>query len=191
MKKLAIISVCLVATFGAYAQGLFNFSNYAPGATPPINAPIMDALGTKLAGTAYLAQMYAGPSATELYAQGIAVPFRTGTGVGYWVTGNDTSIVLAGGADPWRVAGSTVFVQVRAWAAALGTSYELAAGKGQGQFGELTQALQIASGGGGVPASVPAFLAGMSSFSLAPVPEPSIVALGLLGAAILVLRRRK
>jgi hypothetical protein len=191
MKKLAIMAVCMVATFAAYAQGTFNFSNYAPGASPPINAPIFDALGAKLAGTAYLAQMYAGPSATELYAQSVPVPFRTGSGIGFIQTGADTTITLAGGAAGWRAGGSTVFVQVRAWAASLGTTYEAAVAKGQGQFGELAQALSVASGGGGTPPAPATFLVGLTSFSLAAVPEPSVIALGVLGAAVLALRRRK
>jgi hypothetical protein len=185
MKKLALTVVCLVA-IASYAQqyGQFDFNNYKTAAG--INAPVFDALGAKLEGTDYLAQLYAGPSATELYAQGTPAPFRTGTGAGYWLTTAAYNPVTLSGGD-WALAGKTVFVEVRAWKVADGTTWEAAKAAG-GNWGQ-SAALQLVSGNAGTPPSLPAVLTGLTSFSL--VPEPSVIALGILGAAVLALRRRK
>jgi hypothetical protein len=82
-----------------------------------------------------------------------------------------------------------VNVQVRAWATAGGvTSYEAAKGAPGGKWGE-SNIISIKTGGYDNPPALAANLVGLTGFQL--VPEPSTIALVLLGAAALLLRRRQ
>jgi hypothetical protein len=184
MKKLAIIAALLVASATAYAQGTITFNNRVAGI---VDAPVFDVGGTvRLDGPAYLAQLYAGPAGTAdsaLTAQGPTAPFRTGAGAGYIV--NQGDITINGVA-----AGARAQIQMKAWAAAGGASYEAAVAAGA-KAGASASFLSEPLGGiipGAPPATAPS-LVGLTSFSL--VPEPSTIALGALGAMALLFRRRK
>jgi len=189
MKKLAILAAFLAVGAIAYGQGTFTMTN-KKGTT--LDAPVLDALGNKLSGSDYLAQLYAAPvGSTDFKAYGTAVPFKTGTAAGYF---SSTAAVDVGVA-----AGTKVDVQIRAWRAAAGSSYEAAAGaaaSATGNYGASATVAGLATGGGfdanGIPV-LPNNLTGLTGFSLTGgvVPEPSVLALGLLGAGALVLRRRK
>lgn len=168
----------MIATMAALAQGQLNFSNYVPAAG--INAPIFDVDGTtKAEGPDIVAQLYWGTAADSLAPVGDAVPLLSGAGAGYFV----------GGARTVDVPGKTdIFVQVKAWETKGGTytSYEDAVPSGA-KYGEsniLQVTVQEAP-------FLPPNLDGLESFSLTVIPEPSTIALGLLGAAALLLRRRK
>jgi hypothetical protein len=78
-------------------------------------------------GTNYLAQLYASTDATEasLTPSGTPVRFLPGNVAGY-VRGGTVNI---NGASP----GQTVYLQVRVWDSALGTTYETAAGGSRGK----------------------------------------------------------
>jgi formylglycine-generating enzyme required for sulfatase activity len=147
--------------------GTIYFNNYCLACG--IDAPVFDTDGTtKLQGPAYLAQLYAGPSAESLLPVGPAVPFRTGTFAGY----------VSGGADPSRIvpsvpAGEVACVEVRAWDCAKGTSYEQALAAG-GKVGR-SQTLALKTGGRGAPPELPADLTGLQSFSIAPEAIPPVV----------------
>jgi len=74
--------------------------------------------------------------------------------------------------------------QVRAWSG--GSSYETAlVSKG------ASATFTTATGGAGVPPSLPTDLVGLTSFNVLPVPEPSTIAFGVIGGLALLLRRRK
>lgn len=162
----------------AFGQGYLSFGNRNTAALPVgIDAPVYDTDGvTKLDGAAFKAQLYWGTDANSLAAVGTALDFRTGAAAGYITS----TIVTIAGAAP----GTAGFVQMRAWATAAGTSYEaaLASGTGYGQSEVLALTLS------GDPAP-PVTMQGLASFAL--VPEPSTIALGLLGLGVLALRRRK
>src|SRR5688572_5999875 len=66
----------------------------------PTNAPIKDIAGELLAGPDFLAQVFAGPSAETLAAQGPAVPFLSGENAGYFATAEAviTNVVQASSA---------------------------------------------------------------------------------------------
>jgi len=180
MKKALMILSSLLVAVGAFAQGQVNFAARVVGT---YDAPVF--LGTvggpKADGPGYMAQLYAGSSATSLAAVGAALPFRTGAAAGYWTAEARTiSTVDASG---------NAFVQVRAWATASGATYEAAAAKGTGFGSSATLTIKPT-----VAPDVPATLTGLASFSIsagAVVPEPSIMALGALGGLALLLRRRK
>jgi len=182
MKKLIFVAGILVMNLSVLAQGTLLFQNRATAATPPIDAKIFNVGGTAaLGGTGFMAILYAGATATSLAAVGPAVPFRTGAAAGYVDLSGDPTAgtrIL-----PGVVAGANAFAQVRAWDISSGATYDVASIRGESAI------LNIPTGGAGSPPGLPANLTGLQSFSL--VPEPSTIALAALGAAFLILRRRK
>jgi hypothetical protein len=180
MKKLIVAAALGVFAVGALAQGQFNFGNKNTISTPPIDARVFDGPGgNPLAGTAYWAQAYVklvGAEDSSYAPVGSAVNFRTGNNTGYIVTGTVTT-GFAGGTE--------VEVQMRAWAAAGGTSYEAARDGGFLYGFSNPVKLTVA-----VAPNLPQDMTGLQSFNLQIIPEPSTLALGLLGAAAFFLRRR-
>lgn len=178
MKKLIAIAALVLAVAGAYAQGTVNFVNKTSGG---IDAPVFDVDGTtKLTGSGFLAGLYNGESLV-----GDAVPFRTGTGAGYWNPAPSALRTLDSVAP-----GANATLTVRAWDASKGATYAAALAAG-GKTGK-SAAVTVATGGAGSPPSLAADLTGLKSFSLvAAVPEPSTIALAAIGAAALLYRRRK
>lgn len=194
MKKILLTIALCAASLGAFAQGQVNFDNINTFGTSK-EAVVFDVNGTtKLAGTGFMAQLYWGTATWTTSALGVstggtsvtdapATFFTVADGAdGFWNTG-------AGSARTVGVAGgATVFVQVRAWNAVGGkNTYEaaLAAGNAVGN----SAVLSLTAGGGTVQ---PPNLTGLTSFKLnTNIPEPSTIALGILGAGALLLRRRK
>jgi hypothetical protein len=128
---------------------------------------------TPLSGADYWAQAYVGLTLDSLAPVGSPVNFRTGSNAGYIVSEVVTT--------PFP-GGTTVFVEMRAWEAGA-NSYEAAVAGGK-LFGKSDPIqLTVAEA-----PNTPPDMVGLKSFSL--VPEPSTMALGLLGAAALMLRRR-
>ena len=119
-----------------------------------LSVPVFDVDGmTPLSGSGYLAQLYAGPSLDLLRPAGQPTPFQSGVNAGYFVPETNT----LGNVMP----GSNAVLQVCAWDASYGTSYEQAQALG-GSFGK-SGILQVAAGGGDWP---PQSLLGFQSFSL-------------------------
>jgi len=197
MKKLFSLVALTLASFGALAQGTLNFANGA-GGSPPVNAPVFDTDGTtKLAGAGFIAQLYAGAVGTAWDSLTAITPtavFATGLNAGYFFGG---AIPVTGVA-----AGSSAAAQVRVWNSAFATwnaawaAYQAGnptakvgvSGWNGGPALPTTTLTTPALGGGPTPTPN---LVGLTSFHLYSVPEPSTIALGVLGAAALLLRRRK
>jgi|GEM_PF-5729665 len=89
---------------------------------------------------------------------------------------------------PGAVGGSTLNYQVRAWQNSSGASWETATVRGN-SAGIVTVSLSNPNATP-TPTLAPD-LSGFTSFALAAVPEPTTIALGILGAGALLLRRRK
>jgi len=187
MKKALLMLSSLLVAVGAFAQGQVNFAAKIAG---DYNAPVFlgsvpadtTTLTGRAEGSAYMVQLYAGPTASSLTAVGAPLPFRTGAAAGIW---SATAVTIG---DPAATpGGAKFFVQVRAWATAAGATYEQALGTGSGTgFGNITQVTPT------LAPAVPANLTGLTSFAISGiVPEPSIMALGALGGLALLLRRRK
>lgn len=183
MKKLIYIAAFLAASMAAYAQGTINFNNRVTGS---VDAPVFDVGGTvKLAGTGFWAQLYAGPSgaaSSALTAVGSPVNFRTGNAAGYVVTPGE--IAIAGVAP-----GAKAQIELRAWSGNFASyAAAVAAGAPAGASASF-ESLALGGSVGGAPPTPGPALVGLTSFSL--VPEPSTIALGALGVAALLFRRRK
>jgi hypothetical protein len=185
MKKLLFLAALLVASASAFAQGTVNIANRVTAAG--IDAPIFDVdNSTRLAGTGFFVQLYAGVAGTSaegLSAVGAAVNFRAAGAQAGYMLGGDTIRTING-----IPAGGAAAVQLRAWDSAFAT-YEAAVAAG-GKYGS-SSVLNLASTGNptSAPPGTPADLTGLQSFAL--VPEPSTIALAMLGGAALFLRRRK
>jgi hypothetical protein len=176
MKMNSLIGVVVLSLFPSLtglSQGTFLFQNVGFG----VDAPVFDAQGIPLAGPDYLAELYGGatPDSLAPATPRTAVPFFTGIGAGYFQAPYAVIIVGVPGGD-------LAWVQVRAWDARLGASYEEAVVLGLGGYGESIL-LHLRSGNPIVPTS-PSALLGLQPFSLRPVvPEPSTWGLLALGGA--------
>ncbi len=151
--------------WGAQGGGQFTFGNKNLIASPPIDAKMCywDCV-TGLAGTAYWAQAYvkrANEPESSYRAVGQPVHFRTGANAGYIVS----TVVTT----PFP-AGTAVTVQMRAWEAAFGDSYEEAQTNG-GSFGKSNDVLLTVT----VAPAVPPDMVGLArtcGWGFPPVPEP-------------------
>lgn len=192
MKKLLLLACSMLAAVGVYAQGTVNFANGAAGVNAPISynpgsgATVLAAPGN-VPGNTWLAMLFAGPAGTP--AAGLTdtivsgAPSALGTTPGYVLGGARTITGIA--------SGGTAVLQIRAWSTSLyGTSYPTTAaldGSAPG-FG-LSTPISVVLGGGPTPTPN---MTGLTSFTIAPIPEPSSIALGLLGlGAVALFRRRK
>lgn len=188
MKTIVIATLSILASLAAYSQGSFVFGNAASavgGTGAPVGflgdqrggAPAGGAVD-RVAGNQWLAQaLVAGvPVASTIQ------PFRTGGAAGFLVNQNTVLNGVAGG--------STVQIQIGAWWAGWGADYATALANsgglgGVGLSAPVSVTLQE-------PPNAPLGLVGLQGFSIpAIVPEPGIASLGLLGAAVLFLRRKK
>ena len=200
IKPLVVAAALAVCTTTAKADFSINFVtidnlNSALGR-------VFNLDGTTPLGAGFSAQVYAGLSAGSLAAVGPAVDFGTtiatfgSAAAGYIIGSTFTapSTTIFGG--------SVGTYQLRAWDNAGGTitSYEaaVAAGRQFGQSAIVGLGGTVQTGGfqfGGTPSGGGAPIAPPNvnlhpSFSVV-IPEPSTIALGILGLSGLLLRRRR
>jgi hypothetical protein len=125
------------------------------------------------------------PQALSLVA---TTTFRTATGDVLPAGLVNTTAVTLGGIPP----GQTATLQIRVWDNQGGTltSWAQVLASSTGAYGSTPLFQSPALGDPTMPGSNPAITSGWVSFSIAVVPEPSMVALGTLGLAMLLLRRR-
>lgn len=198
MKKTAIIAL-LVATaaISSFGQGQVNFNNRATGVNAPVygvnpsnptlarsgnastNGGTIDYTGHPLlAGTTFTAALLYGGDSANLTTYSTTT-FRTTTSLLGYVNpiANPTTAPL-----------TPQSYRVRAWDnggnAASTYADALAAGRAVGESGTFVLT-------GTVSPATPPNLLGLTSFNLTVVPEPGVIALGVLGLGALLLRRRK
>jgi len=190
MKKLLLTTFAIVAGCAlTYGQGQINYTTFSTA----VNAPITNALTGQLAtGTGYYAQLFYGPAGT---AEGALVSITNNpaglNAAGYVTTGSGGGTRYTQNAV--LAAGSPGLFQIRAWSAALGNNYDTAFATWAGgtiPTAVLGKSNIIPVTPTAAPAT-PAVLGGLQGFYLQPVPEPSVIALGALGLAALLYRRRK
>lgn len=194
MKKILLTLTASLMAVGAFAQGKVNFStfNFA-GATNGNTGALV------AAGNGFWAQLYYGrPTDSETSLVSVTnAPVHFAV-AGYILNSSpyytDNSIVAGGTLGKF---------QVRAWEASLGNTWEVArqawlTGPAGPLLGVSNEGIIATADGGAVPSQTPAPLSGSTGlqtpirpFTLSPVPEPSVVALGALGLAAVLWRRRK
>jgi hypothetical protein len=182
MKKILLTITLALASFGAFAQGTVNFDNSPLSTGGAVDAKIyLGAVGgTLLADTGNFAQIYYLNGGSEYVAVGpISTFYPTGSGGEEYVNPSGVSVALPGVA-----LGGSATVQVRAWTGA--ATWELAQVRGESSPVNIA-----ATGGAGAPPGLPANLVGLQSFAITPVPEPTTIAFGILGAGSLLFLRRK
>jgi hypothetical protein len=184
MKKLLIALAAVMITAASYGQGQVVFANKVGTA---LDAPVTVLGSSPLRGPGpgYTAQLHVqaagGGALTPLTP---TTTFRAaGTGAAavadrYWINQDVVTTGIAPGAEGTLV--------VLAWETAAGT-YDAAKNSTTWGWG-ASEPFKVTVGGGTLP---PANLSTLQAFSVQVVPEPSVIALGILGAAALMFRRRK
>jgi len=197
MKNILILTFLVAGAALGYSQGTVTFQNN-PSAFSSTNVAAganghADRLvygtdnATPLLGTNWVAQLYynvgAGQAETSLHiiSGDTATPFRAGpAGGGIWNGGGSKVFPDVGN-------GVTATLQVRVWDGALFPTGYAAAVAGGGVTGKSAPFSYAPP----VPPANNTGMDNLQSFTLQ-VPEPSTIALGILGAAsLLIVRRRK
>lgn len=220
MKKSVIILLGVICATQAFSQGVgqvFFNNRYVSGIGAPIVAPIYGPepgalsrvirgnattnggsqtyTGPLLIGTGFTAALFGGAATiTDENSPNLAfiasATFRTTTATaGFFIAPTAAQNV------PGGVAGAQGTFQLRAWDNHAGSITSWAAAMADPSVAKGSSALFTPSFplGGPTPTGVvtPPGLAGLTSFNLAVVPEPGVIALGVLGLGALLLRRRK
>lgn len=210
MKKLLILA-SLIAAVGTYAQGTLNFANKSTALGLDVYFTLDDqTVGNLMGGDAKLGNTYfaglylkQGDSfvpAVLLGSTGAAVTVSfitsSSTGPNGYFSNSNVAVTGAG-------LSSQIEVKIAAWPKTY-TSYEAAVTGLAAQgilWNGLTPSFLVTTGGGGSPADKPGTMTNLELISsdqgktfftvtASVVPEPSIFALGLLGGAAMLLRRR-
>jgi len=200
MKKLLLAALFICAVVSASAQGTLNFANSSP--TRLTNEAGVQFPPSGAGGAAYKAGLYWG-------AQGspeASLALLPASSNGVTTTWGPLSGIFSGGTATFPVpGGTTIAVQVRVWQATYADYAAALAGQVLNPSERLGKGIvqSLALGAAGDPPSAPQDLAAPSGggtpfqrFGVASagvvVPEPSSIALGLLGlGAIVLFRRRK
>jgi MYXO-CTERM domain-containing protein len=169
MKKLMIAVAALMVSIAAYGQGQFVFNNRA---LPDVDAKFVDASGAGLTG--YTVQLLGGATGTpvgSLQALG-TTDMRTGNAAGYV---NPLTVTVPGVANGAK---ADVFLNFFQGTGTTGTPAK--------QLGPYTVTVAEAPN---TPGPLPL---GTSPIQVIAVPEPTTLALGLVGlGTLLAIRRRK
>lgn len=198
MKKLILTTLCIATlSTGAFAQGTLNFGNSSLTLVSLVNSLSVN-LGAIPAGVP-------GTFRFELFV----APAGTLADVGFVASGvqgtNLTTLGRINGGNgrvvPGTALGGTSALLVRGWSASLGTTWAQATanwttGTYIGSSSIAPNFLMGGDGGAGAVPNSPIFGAGATQitqgFNLyAPVPEPTSMVLAGLGAASLLLFRRR
>jgi hypothetical protein len=199
MKKLLVTTaICLIGAASVMAQGRINFNNSGGTAGTPIRiSGNEDGSASVILGTTSTAQFGIGPASTQvrLFAGLTSTslsPVLVGTGLTEFVLNTASGIASAqgsfSGGSSLALAGfdgsAPVFLQFTA------TSQN-------GAYRGVSPIIQVALATGAAPSTI-VFVAGATGtastwngITMTPVPEPSSMALAGLGAAALVLFRRR
>jgi len=165
-----IAVAALMVSIAAYGQGQFIFNNRS---LPDVNAPFQDSSGVNLTG--YTVQLLAGPKGTavdQLQAIG-TTDMRTGNAAGYVNPTTPTVPGVAGGKD------ADVFLKFFQGTSTSGTA--------AATLGPFTVTVQEAPA---TPVPLPLGTSPINT-GIGTVPEPTTLALGLIGlGSLLALRRR-
>ena len=188
MKKLLLTAaLAVIATLSSYGQGSVTFAN---NTATRVNMP--DGTGIPV-GARFTAELVYAPDGTATAA------FDTvATRVGGTATFGPVAGLFNGGGRTVTAltpAGGFGLFQVRVWETAAGQDYLSAWATGNSAYLAGKSGIMRVDTGDPttVPPGTPTPLTGsLATFAVSPIPEPSVIGLGILGAgALLMLRRRK
>ena len=179
-QKLIVAVALLGAAANTKADAVFLLDTFNDNAAL---GEVRDNLGSP-ATSAFLGQIYGSfvsSNPADFVALGTATSFGTG-GNGYLFDGTAVNV---SGASP----GATLNYVLKAWNSSAGSTFEAASANGSAILGvSSTASLTLAN-------SLNAFdyqpSNGFASFQVATVPEPTTIALGVLGGLGLLARRRR
>jgi hypothetical protein len=182
IKLIILTTIVRLLVRDVFGQGTIYFANFQDGGP---NAPFYQSDGmTPLSGPQFLAELFAGPNATNLAAIA-TTSFLTGNAAGYFYGGIQTINTVFGGATAW--------VQVDVWNTASGSSFGQAQGSGLPNSWWQSVVFTVIPGRGGVNPTPAAPLIGLGTspvFLNGVVPEPSTFALCVVGAVVVLFRLR-
>jgi len=194
MKKQILTIAATVVGLSALAQGTVDFKNTT--STLVSNSVTLNRVsgGTVFRVVLYYLPDQAGaPTTADFDERGVIL----GASSGFQGSSTVASGVFQGGVrstPTTTVGGAPAWFQVRAWETAFGGTYAEASRV----TGALVGTSNPFRGATADPAAIPPPTApglaalGLTTFMLYPVPEPSVIGLGILGiGALLMLRRRK
>jgi len=191
MKKLLVTLGMGLLAWSTYAQGVVSMNTLGGG----VNAPAtIGSTTNRVSGTQFFAQLFWGLGDNAARDSLIAVTNPPAT----YGTGGGAGHVLTGGGGGNRVfaglpQGTHVTLQIRGWDRALGADYGAAFQNWLTMppgmiLGESIRVNVVLT----EPPTATATMLGLQPYSLNVVPEPSIIALGILGGlGVLLLRRRR
>jgi len=192
MNKLAYIVAASALVVSAFGQGSVNVNNRTLSPAQLVT----DVSGAPLSGTSFVAQLvYGANNTTPATVLGANMPFRvsTSSSVGSWNPGAEGIRTLTG-----FDTGAVVAMQVRVWDSSVFSSWDAAsAALAAGGHTVATQAgvssvFTYTVGSASDPSSQAIVnFRGFQLTAIPVVPEPTTIALGALGAAALLWRRRK
>jgi hypothetical protein len=196
MKKQILATLLAgVAATGVYAQGTINLDNLNNGnssSTATSGGMVFTTSGgnTVLEANDFSVELLGGASAGSLTPI-VTLLLGNGTGPAAGISGAGPGLMLdptgATYAVPGVALGGTATLELMAWEGNF-ASYAAAQNAGM-NVADVT--FTNPTGGNGTPAALPLDLTGMPALVLHPTPEPSTIALGGLGAAALMLFRRR
>jgi len=182
MKKLLVtLAAVIVTVSSAFAQGTVIFDNRPGSGDAPIVLASDGVTGAgSIAGMKAELDLVGGTAAAPTYTPVGTTTFRGTSGaLAKFITSVETAVTGV-------PAGGTATLVVRAY-----NGGDYASSLTRGQSGQFT----VSGLGGTPPTGGPALpspdLSGLQGFQVTTVPEPATIALGVLGAAALMLRRRK
>lgn len=194
MKKLALTAAAIaLACIQTYAQGTVAWSNRNTSLVVygnHLTNPALVGMGVPQADGVVVELLWSADNTTFTSIDDPTAVGTSATAPGRYNGGNATT----GGAT---APGSTAFFKLRAWELAFGATFAEASQNimgGRGAYLGESVSFMAATGGAGSPPSSPVSLSAIvPGFSIsAVVPEPSAIALGVLGAGmLLMLVRRK
>ena len=183
MKKFLIMASILWCAALSNAQGLFTFSNFALTPAAPIFVDVVG--GPTKAGVGYSVDyVYAKqPNINNASLLDVEGGTRSLTGTSGIFSGGDVTVPNYVG---------IISLQIRAWLTADGATYSAASISGHTGASTI---MQVSLGNpDAIPPGTATSLEGkLSSFAVtaSAVPEPSTIALGVMGLSVLLFRRRK